>query len=164
MGEIGLRQVVVFSVGGRLLAADILRVQEILRMVEITPFPRMPAFALGAINVRGRIVPVINLRGKLGLPDAPPGPRTCIVLVGAGAQVIGFLVDEVSEVVDLPESLVEPADAGPGWMRSEIFSGIGKLPGRMVVILDPDRLLSAQEERQLPAALPGGAREAEARP
>lgn len=143
-------QVVVFTIEGRTLGVDILKVQEILRMVEITPFPRMPEFALGAINLRGLIVPVINLRRKLGLPDRPPGPRTCNLLVRSGEQVIGLLVDEVSEVVDIPAALIETPDQGPAWMRSELFSGLGKIPGRLLVIINPDRLLSPQEELLLP--------------
>jgi purine-binding chemotaxis protein CheW len=144
-------QVVVFSIEGKTLGIDILRVQEILRMVEITPFPRMPEFALGAINLRGRIVPVINLRPKLGMPDRGPDARTCIVLVRIGEQLVGFLVDEVSEVLDIPSAFLESPGEGPAWMRSELFAGIGKLPGRMLVILNPDRLLSPTEERQLQA-------------
>lgn len=143
-------QIVVFTIEGKTLGVEILKVQEILRMVEITPFPKMPDFALGAINLRGRIVPVINLRRKLGLPDRPPGPKTCNLLVRAGEQVIGFLVDEVSEVVDLPAALVESPEKAPSWMRSELFSGVGKLPGRLLVVIDPDRLLSPQEESLLP--------------
>jgi purine-binding chemotaxis protein CheW len=143
-------QVVVFTVEGKVLGVDILKVQEILRMVEITPFPRMPDFALGAINLRGRIVPVINLRRKLGLPDRPPGHKTCNLLVRSGEQVIGFLVDEVSEVLDIPAAYLESPDRGPSWMRSELFSALGKLPGRLLVIINPDRLLSPQEELLLP--------------
>jgi len=153
-GGRGQLQVVAFSVEGKTLAVDILRVREILRMVEITPFPRMPSFALGAINVRGRLVPVINLREKLGLPERAPDARTCIVLVAAGAQVLGFLVDEVAEVLDLPAEVVADPEEGPDWMRAGLFAGIGKLPGRLVVILNPERLLSPQEERLLPGAIP----------
>jgi len=153
-------QIVVFTIEGKVLGVDILKVQEILRMVEVTPFPRMPDFALGAINLRGRIVPVINLRRKLGLPDRPPGPKTCNLLVRSGEQVIGFLVDEVSEVLDIPTGYIERPDQGPAWMRSDLFSGLGKLPGRLLVIINPDRLLSPQEELLLPhdtaAALPPG--------
>ncbi len=143
-------QVVVFTIEGKTLGVDIRKVQEILRMVEITPFPRMPDFALGAINLRGRIVPVINLRRKLGQPDRAPGPKTCNLLVRSGEQVIGFLVDEVSEVVDIPVALIESPAHGPAWLRSELFSGLGKLPGRLLIIINPDRLLSAQEKSLLP--------------
>jgi purine-binding chemotaxis protein CheW len=143
-------QVVVFTIEGKVLGVDILKVQEILRMVEVTPFPRMPDFALGAINLRGRVVPVINLRRKLGLPDRPPGPKTCNLLVRSGEQIIGLLVDEVSEVLDIPADHLESPDRGPAWMRSELFSALGKLPGRLLVIINPDRLLSPQEELLLP--------------
>ena len=153
-------QVVVFTVENKVLGVDILKVQEILRMVEVTPFPRMPDFALGAINLRGRIVPVVNLRRKLGLPERAPGPKTCNLLVRAGDQVIGLLVDEVSEVLDIPAAFLESPERGPAWMRSELFSALGKLPGRLLVIINPDRLLSPQEELLLPrdgAAPPGEA-------
>jgi len=93
---------------------------------------------------------VINLRRKLGLPDRPPGPKTYNLLVRSGEQIIGFLVDEVSEVVDIPAALIESPDRGQAWMRSELFSGLGKLPGRLLVVINPDRLLSAQEESLLP--------------
>ena len=143
-------QVVVFAIEGKTLGVDILKVQEILRMVEVTPFPRMPDFALGAIN----------LRRKLGLPDRPPGPKTCNLLVRSGDQVIGFLVDEVSEVLDIPAGYIESPDQGPAWMRSDLFSGLGKLPGRLLVIINPDRLLSPQEEMLLPRDPAGGRQEA----
>jgi len=145
-------QVVVFTIEGKTLGVDILKVQEILHMVEITPFPRMPDFALGAINLRGRIVPVINLRRKLGMPDRTPGPKTCNLLVRSGEQVIGFLVDEVFEVIDIPAVFLESPDQGPVWMRSELFSGLGKLPERLLVILNTDRLLTPLEESLLPTA------------
>lgn len=145
-----LLQVVVFTIEEKTLGVEILKVQEILRMVEVTPFPRMPDFALGAINLRGRIVPVINLRRKLGLPERQPGPKTCNLLVRSGDQIIGFLVDEVSEVIDIPAAYLETPDHGPAWMRSDLFSAVGKLPGRLLVVLNPDRLLSVEEESLLP--------------
>ena len=127
-------------------------------MVEVTPFPRMPAFALGAINLRGRIVPVINLRRKLGFPDRPPGRKTHNLLVRSGEQLIGFLVDEVSEMLEIPASLIDPPGQGPAWMRSELFSGLGKLPGRLLVLINPDRLLTPEEEQLLPHETADGSR------
>lgn len=148
----GQMQIVVFSVEGKVLGVDILQVHEILRMVEITPFPRMPPFAIGAINLRGRIVPILNLRQKLNLPDRVPDARTCIILVRNGTKIVGFIVDQVSEVLDLPADYVESPENGPAWMQSDLFSGLGKLPGRLIVIINPERLLSPQEERLLPHA------------
>jgi purine-binding chemotaxis protein CheW len=110
----------------------------------------MPDFALGAINLRGRVVPLVNLRRKLGLPDRPPGPQTRILVARPGSQLIGFLVDSVSEVLDIPTALLEGAGEGPTWMRAEPVSALAKIPGRLLVLVDPARLLSAQEESLLP--------------
>ncbi|HEY5999332.1 MAG TPA: chemotaxis protein CheW [bacterium] len=149
-----LLQAVVFALDGSFFGVDIRQVQEILRMVEITPFPRMPDFALGAINVRGRVVPVINLRRKLGLPDRAPAERTRILVARSGAQLIGFLVDGASEVLDIPLALLEDVGDGPAWMRSDVVAGLAKIPGRLLVLVDPARLLTAQEESLLPREEP----------
>ncbi len=145
----GPLQVVVFALEGKSLAVDILKVREIIRMVEITPVPKMPAFALGVINLRGKVVPIINIREKLGLPEARPTAKTCIVLIRSGNQVIGFLVDDVAEVLSVPRESIEKAGGGPDWVDSELFSGVGKLPDRLLVILETDRLLSKKEEKEL---------------
>ena len=149
-------QVVVFAVEGKVLGVDILKVQEILRMVEITPFPRMPPFALGAINVRGLIVPIINLRHKLGLPDRPPGAHL------HHARALGRADHRLPRRRGLRGSRFAggpPRDprAGPGLDAVRLFSGLGKLPGRLLVIINPDRLLSPQEERLLPSPRPRAA-------
>lgn len=142
-------QVVVFSLEGKSLALDILKVQEIIRMVEITPMPKMPPFALGVINLRGVIVPIINIREKLNLPPREPTARTCIMLVTAGDQLLGFLVDDAAEVISLPPGSIEKPAGGPDWVRSDLFLGVGKLTGRLLVIMESDRLLSPQEEKEL---------------
>lgn len=147
-------QVVVFTLEGKSLAVDILRVQEIFRMVEITPFPKMPPFALGVINLRGQIVPIINLRSKLLLLDRPPSAKTCIILVRTSGQILGFLTDDVAEVLSLPPESIERSEGGQDWMRSDIFAGVGKLPGRLIVIINTDRLLSPKEEKQLRKSSP----------
>jgi purine-binding chemotaxis protein CheW len=145
----GPLQVVIFSLEGKTLAVDILKVQEIIRMVEVTPVPKMPPFALGVINLRGKIVPIINIRDKLGLPEGQPTVKTCIILVRSGQQILGFLVDDVAEVYSLPRESIEKPQSGPAWLRSDLFSGVGKLSDRLLVILDTSRLLSATEEKQL---------------
>lgn len=147
-------QVVIFSLEGKNLAVDILKVQEIIRMVEITPVPKMPPFALGVINLRGKVVPIINIREKLGMPAARPTVKTCIVLIRSGGQLIGFLVDDVAEVLSMPREAIENVEQGPDWVNSELFSGVGKLPDRLLVVLETDRLLSKQEEKALHRARP----------
>ena len=145
-------RVVVFSLEGKMLALEILKVQEIIRMVEITPVPKMPSFAMGVINLRGRIVPIINIREKLSLPERPPTVKTCIVLARTADSTFGFLVDDVAEVIHLPRESIDSPESGPDWLRSDLFLGVGKLTGRLLVIIDSDRLLSEAEQKALQRA------------
>ena len=144
-----LLQVVVFHLESKALALDILKVEEVLRMVEITPMPNMPRFALGVINLRGKIVPIINIREKLNLLERTPTVKTCIVLVRSCSQLLGFLVDDLSEVLSLPLDSIEKSDSGPEWFKSHLFLGVGKLPGGLLVIIDSEKLLSPDEEMEL---------------
>jgi purine-binding chemotaxis protein CheW len=148
----GPLQVVVFTLEGKALALDIVQVQEIIRMVEITPVPKMPPFALGVINLRGKIVPIINIREKLNLPDRPATAKTSIVLMRSGDRLLGFLADDVTEVMTLPGGSIDKPASGPDWIQSDLFLGVGKLPGTLLVIIDGDRLLSPQEEKLLEKA------------
>jgi purine-binding chemotaxis protein CheW len=148
-GRLETLQVVVFSLEGKMLALEILKVQEIIRMVEITPLPNMPSFALGVINLRGTIVPIINIREKLSLPDRSPSIKTCIILCRAADGMFGFLVDDVAEVMNLPREAVDAPESGPDWLRSDLFLGVGKLTGKLLVIIDSDRLLSEAEQKEL---------------
>lgn len=145
-------QVVVFSLEGKALALDILMVQEIIRLVEITPVPNMPPFALGVINLRGKIVPIVNIREKLNLPESPPTAKTCIILIRSGDKLLGFLADDVTEVLTLPEGSVEKPESGPDWIQSDLFLGMAKLPAGLMVIINGDRLLSPKEEKLLQKA------------
>jgi purine-binding chemotaxis protein CheW len=148
----GPLQVVVFTLEGKALALDILKVQEIIRMVEITPVPKMPPFALGVINLRGKIVPIISIREKLSLPDRPPTAKTCVVLMRSGDRLLGFLADDVTEVMSLPRDSIDKPASGPDWVQSDLFLGVGKLLGSLLVIIDGDRLLSPKEEKLLERA------------
>jgi len=148
----GPLQVVVFTLEGKALALDILKVQEIIRLVEITPVPKMPSFALGVINLRGKIVPIINIREKLNFPDSFPTARTCIILIRSGDKLLGFLADDVAEVLTLPKDSIEISESGPEWIQSDLFLGVGKLTGSLLVIIDSDRLLSPKEEKLLQKA------------
>ena len=154
-GQPDILQVVVFSLEGKMLALEILKVQEIIRMVEITPVPNMPSFALGVINLRGRIVPIINIRARLSLPDREPTARTCIIFARSAGGTFGFLVDDVAEVTSLPRDSVETTDSGPDWLSSDLFVGVGKLTGKLLVIIDSDLLLSTKEQKALQKASSG---------
>ena len=140
--EDGLLQLVTFHIGEEEFGVDILAVQEIIRMMQITPVPRAPVYIDGVINLRGKVIPVVNMRSRFSLPVQEPTPHTRIVVMEFDQKIVGFLVDAVSEVLRIPSSTVEdppPVVAGIG---SEYIRGVGKLDERLLILLDLDRLMS----------------------
>lgn len=140
-----LLQLVSFRVEDEEFGLEILRVQEIIRIQQLTRVPASPDFIEGVINLRGRIIPVISLRRRFGLPQVPADKQTRIVVVEVKGAVLGFMVDAVSEVLRLPASTVEPAPR-IGRVEREYVRGVGKLDNRLLILLDIDRLMSDAEE------------------
>ncbi len=141
-GEPGnVLQLVSFHVGDEEFAIDILGVQEIIRMVELTPVPNAPYFVEGVINLRGKVIPILDLRSRFGLPSADRTKETRIIVVEFEKTVLGFIVDSVEEVLRLPESLIEsPPITGRGG-SAEFHRGIGRVKGRLLMLLDLGQLL-----------------------
>ncbi|MCC7081046.1 MAG: chemotaxis protein CheW [Burkholderiales bacterium] len=143
------RQYLTFLLGGEAYAIAILRIKEIIEYGQLTSVPMMPAFVRGVINLRGAVVPVVDLQARFGRSSAQVSKRTCIVIVEIAAQeevqVIGLMVDQVNEVVEIPASDVEPAPSFGGGLRTEFIAGMGKLGGKFVVLLDLDAVLSVDE-------------------
>lgn len=138
-----------FRLGAEEYGLDILKVQEIIGIMPITSVPRTPASVRGVINLRGRVIPVVDLRLKFHVSAVEDTERTCVVVVqvlSKGSQtVMGVVVDEVSEVVDIGEDIIDATpEFGPG-VSTEFVLGIGKVAGRVVLLLDIDRVLSAKE-------------------
>ena len=135
-----------FTLGEETYGLPILRVKAINNLQPITHVPRMPEAVKGVINLRGKIIPVIDLRLKFGLEERPYNDRTCIIVVELeeGDRTSGLIVDEVSEVLDIPEDGIEPpiADAGASL---EFLTGIGKAKDKVIMLLDPHRILSTNE-------------------
>jgi len=133
-------QLVSFRLGNEEYAVDILKVQEINRMVEITTIPNAPFYVEGVINLRGKVIPVVNLRKRFGLESKETDSQSRIMVVNIGTT-IGLIVDSVSEVMRLPLETVEPhpqvADNG----SSEYVLGIGKLQDRLLILIDIDRII-----------------------
>jgi purine-binding chemotaxis protein CheW len=140
-----LLQLVGFHVGGEEFGIDILRVQEIIRTQQLTRVPNSPEFMEGVMNLRGKIIPVIALRKRFGLEQAPPDKQNRIVVVEIQGTVLGFIVDAVSEVLRIPADTVEPPPR-LGLVEREYVSGVGKLSDRLLILLDADRLMSGSEE------------------
>jgi purine-binding chemotaxis protein CheW len=139
-----LLQLVGFHVGGEEFALDILRVQEIIRLQDLTRVPNSPEFVDGVMNLRGKIIPVIALRKRFGLDHVPPDKQTRIVVVEIKGTVLGFVVDSVSEVLRIPAATVEPPPR-LGKVDQEYVSGVGKLDDRLLILLDLDRLMGETE-------------------
>ncbi|WP_027722662.1 chemotaxis protein CheW [Maridesulfovibrio zosterae] len=144
-----LIQLVTFSIGEEEFGVDILKVQEIIRTMEITKVPRAPIFVEGVINLRGKVIPIIDLRSKFGLQTIEHDQNTRIIVIEINDMIVGFVVDSVSEVLRIPASTVEPPPAVVSGLESEYISGVGKLEDRLLILLDLNRLLSSDEQEQL---------------
>jgi len=148
-------QLVGFTVDGEDFGVDILKVQEIIRMVEITKMPNAPEYVEGVINLRGKVIPVVDLRLKFGLPEQEYTQRTCIIVVQvrgeAGPVLMGIVVDGVAEVLNLAAADIEDTpDFGEGTATSYLL-GMAKVKGQVKILLDIDQVLSGQELRVLEA-------------
>ncbi|WP_435751896.1 chemotaxis protein CheW [Thauera sp. AutoDN2] len=143
------QQYLTFSLGGEVFALGILNVKEIIEFGNITEIPMMPAFIRGVINLRGAVVPVIDLSARFGGPASTVSRRTCIVIVELGEgeerQDLGVIVDAVNEVLEIPRSEIEPPPTFGAKIRADFIQGMGKVEGHFVIILNVDRVLSPQE-------------------
>jgi purine-binding chemotaxis protein CheW len=142
-------QYLTFLVAGDEYAVGILRVREIIQYPTVTRVPRTPAWVRGAINLRGSVVPVVDLAVKFGLPPSELGRSACIVLTEVRLDgepvVMGMIADAVRQVVDLPPTNVHAAPTFGTRVKLEFLEGMGRVEERMVLLLDIDRVLSADE-------------------
>ena len=142
-------QYLTFTLGGEMFAVGILNVQEIIEYGSLTEIPMMPAFIRGVINLRGSVVPVIDLAARFGGEPSAVGRRTCIVIVEVSDEEmrhdIGIMVDAVSEVLDIPGSEIEPPPSFGAKIRADFIFGMGKVSGKFVIILNIDKVLSVDE-------------------
>ncbi len=123
---------------------DVRLVQEIIRITEITPVPRAPASIKGVINLRGRIIPVVDLKKKLGLGDADLGRRGRIVVVKLRDRLVGLLVDAASQVLKVPVSTIDPAPDAVVEIDADYIRGVAKLPDRLIILMDLHKILSLE--------------------
>ena len=138
-----------FTLDTELFAIDIVKVREVLDYTKITKVPRMPDFMLGVINLRGNVVPVIDMKKKFGMPPVEKTVNTCIVIVeismGGEYLILGALVDSVQEVFELEPDQIEPPPRIGVRLRTEFIKGMGKKGDDFIIILDTDRIFSAEE-------------------
>ena len=139
-----------FVLGDEEYGLEILKVQEINGMMGITRVPRTPDYVRGVINLRGRVIPIVSLRQKFKMPAVEDTEKTCIIVVQVNYQktelTMGIIVDEVSEVLSIKADQIEPAPSfGGGMEDTDFITGMGKLDGKVVVLLDIDRVLNGEE-------------------
>jgi purine-binding chemotaxis protein CheW len=144
-----LLQLVSFTIGQEEFGLGIQSIQEINRMVEITRVPNSPEFVSGVINLRGKVIPIINLRKRFGFPPKESDRNTRIIVVELGEMVVGFVVDSVSEVLRIPKNITEPPPAIVAGIGSEYITAVAKLENRLLILLDLERILLEKEKQQL---------------
>jgi len=145
-------QVVSFRLGPEEYGVDIAQVQEINRMVAVTNVPRAPVFMEGVINLRGQLIPIIDLRTRFGMPRAEHTKNTRIVVTEIGTKRVGMVVDSVSEVLRLPLDAIEPAPDMITGLDTEYIRGVGKIDDRLIILLDLATIVTGSEKRELETA------------
>ncbi len=145
----GLLQLVSFKIGAEEYGVDILKVQEINKMTTITKVPNAPAFVEGVINLRGRVIPIIDLRTRLGMEKKDHTKDTRIIVVDLEGKTVGFIVDSVNEVLRIPANVTEvPPELVTG-INSDYITAVGKLEDRLLILLDLDKVLKTDEKEAL---------------
>src|SRR5690554_7472453 len=143
------RQYLSFQLQGEAFAIGILHIKEIIEYGQVTAVPMMPRFLRGVINLRGAVVPVIDLNARFGREPSSIGRRSCIVIVevasGDESQVLGMVVDTVNAVLDLPGDALEPAPAFGASIRTDFIAAMGKLEQGFLIILNLSRILSWED-------------------
>jgi purine-binding chemotaxis protein CheW len=143
------RQYLTFQLGEEIFAIDVSNVREILEFTTVTKVPQTPEFMRGVINLRGSVVPVLDMRLKFGMSITEKTVNTCIIVVEVSFEgettIIGALVDSVQEVFELEPDQIEPAPKIGTQLRTEFIRGMGKRDDQFIIILDADKVFSSEE-------------------
>ncbi|KMY02489.1 chemotaxis protein CheW [Pseudomonas syringae KCTC 12500] len=150
-------QYLTFMLGGEMFAIGILGIKEIIEYGSLTVVPMMPAFVRGVINLRGAVVPVVDLSARFGRQNSAITRRSCVIIIEANSedgqpQDVGLLVDNVSAVLEIPASQIEPPPNFGARIRADFISGMAKVDGKFVIVLEVDRVLSIDEMSSLAEA------------
>jgi purine-binding chemotaxis protein CheW len=145
----GQLHLVSFTIAQEEFGLDILKVREINRVVEFTRVPNAPEFISGVINLRGKVIPIVNLRTRFGFPRKESDKNTRIVVVEISGKTVGFIVDAVREVLRISSSVIEPPPPMVAGIGSEYITGVAKLENRLLILLDLERILLQRELQSL---------------
>lgn len=144
-----LLQLVSFNIDNEEFGIDILKVEEIIRVISITKIPNAPDFIEGVINLRGKVIPVIDLRTRLNKIRKPHDNNTRVIVVEVSGKTVGFLVDSVKEVLRIPKNITEPPPSMVSGVNSEYITAIGKLEDRLLILLDLEKVLDYKQKEEL---------------
>lgn len=142
-------QLVSFKIANEEFGVDILNVQEINKMTQITKVPNAPDFVEGVINLRGRVIPIIDLRTRLKLERKEHDKDTRIIVVEISGKTVGFIVDAVKEVLRIPASIIEPPPQLATGIDSDFIRAVGKLEDRLLILIDLEKVLTEKDKEQL---------------
>ncbi len=143
-------QLVVFKLGKEEYGVDIAKVQEIVRIQEITHIPQAPPFVEGIVNLRGQIIPIIDLKKRFNLECKEGDEKEKrVIVVNIGGQIIGIVVDNVSEIIRIPKDKVEPPPPIVAGIESEYIDGVGKLDKRLIILLNIEKILTEKEKEEI---------------
>lgn len=145
-------QVVSFNLANEEYAIEITKIKEIILVEGITKVPQMPIYIEGIINLRGNVIPVLDLRKRFGMKNAEIGDETRIVVSRMAEKIIGLIVDSVSQVMKIPKDDIQPPPDTIAGLAGEYLTGVGKVDERMIMMLDIDKVLSLEELSELAAA------------
>lgn len=138
-----------FIISNETYGVEVLKVQEIIQMQDITRVPKMPAFIRGVINLRGKVIPVMSLRKRFGMDDIEDTDRTCIIVVkvstAEGVLTMGLVVDRVLEVLDIEQNAIEETPDFGINVDTTFILGLGKIDKKVVMLIDIDKVLSSDE-------------------
>src|SRR5208337_5346429 len=144
-----IRQYLTFQLGDEVFALDVSHVREILELTTVTKVPKTPEYMRGVINLRGSVVPVLDMRLKFGLSRTEKTVDTCIIVVEVffedESTIIGAVVDSVQEVLELEPDQIEPAPRIGTQLKTEFIKGMGKRDDRFIILLDIDKIFSSEE-------------------
>lgn len=144
-----LRQFISFSVGSEEYALELMSVKEVIRVRDITWLPRAPTFIKGIINLRGDVIPIIDLRDRFDLEAAETTAETRVIVAEVEGRLMGMVVDSASQVVRIPADQVDPPPQILGGVSREFIAGVGKLDDRLLILLNADAVLTMDEKAAL---------------
>jgi purine-binding chemotaxis protein CheW len=131
-----------FALGHEEYGLEILQVREIIGLMDITAVPKVPEHVKGVINLRGKIIPVIDLRLKFGMPKVDYSNETCIIVLNVADMLMGVIVDKVSEVLDISQDRIEPTPKFGTSLHTDFITGIGKVGDKVKILLNIERVLT----------------------